>query len=212
MLDFPSEKHVVLLDAVIWREHLRPFLFHVYTPLFYLFPVTAAVHSPLLLQTTCFKLLPGFFSAAFHQPIFPSPPPLILTSLICWLFSPPCLFYFFPPVHPSAPCLPGFLRLSPSSRGDGEEKKIAAQRWLSRANDTRREQTRAYHKQSEKRTNRCRIQTLPFNKHFRDGVASSRLSQSLKGRGGPSRGRPCANEEVGKAAEGGGRESDQMTP
>lgn len=176
------------------------------------FPATAAVHSPLLLQTTCFKLLPGFLAAAFHQPVFPSPPPLILTSLICWLFSPPCLFYFFPPVHPSAPSLPGFLRLSSSSRGDGEEKKIAARRRLSRANETRQEQTRAYRKQSEKRTDRCRIQTIPFNKHFRDGAASSRLSQSLKGRGGPSRGRPCANEEVGKAAEGGGRESDQMTP
>lgn len=37
MLDFPSEKHVVLLDAVIWREHLGLFLFHVYNPVFYLF-------------------------------------------------------------------------------------------------------------------------------------------------------------------------------
>lgn len=37
MLDFPSEKHVVLLDAVIWQEHLRLFRFHVYTPVFYLF-------------------------------------------------------------------------------------------------------------------------------------------------------------------------------
>lgn len=208
MLDFPSEKHVVLLDAVIWREHLRPFLFHVYTPLFYLFVLPcdgcrslSAPASDDVLQTFARISLRRFPSTRLS---LPTSSHLNITHLLAVF---PALFVLLlptrPPIRPQSARLPPTLLLEQGG-GGGEEKKIAARRRLSRANETQQEQTHAYRKQSEKRTD--------GRTHFRDGAASSRLSQSLKGRGGPSRGRPCANEEVGKAAEGGGRESDQMTP
>lgn len=200
MLDFPSEKHVVLLDAVIWWEHLRLFLFHVYTLVFICscFSATAVVHSLLLLWTTC--LIP-FASISLCR--FPSSRLFLPTSFLN-ITHPLAVFHTLfvlllftqPPIRPLSARLPltppwvwGKKRKSQCGNGSPVQTRCGGKNG-------------ALCKQSGKQTDHCRIQTISFNKHFRDEAASSRLFRSLKGWGGQSRGRPCANEKVGKAARG----------
>lgn len=183
-LIFPWKKHVVLFDAVIWREHLGPFLFHVYTPLFYFLIFSCDcchsfnLHScsaccPLIPVTVfCFELSPKF-SLPLSIPASVSPSSSSHPNITHRLPPPPCLFYSFLSIHPLSARLPP---LSPSKGGRGEEKKITT-RWLLFAQQceqllgqsrdtraaialrlgkqTRQEQTHADCKQSPKQTDRC---------------------------------------------------------
>lgn len=127
MLDFPSEKHVVLLDAVIWREHLRPFLFHVYTPLFYLFVLPCdgcrSLSAPApddVLQTFARISRRRFPSTRLS---LPTSSHLNITHLLAVF---PALFVLLlptrPPIRPQSARLPPTLLLEQGGRGRKENR------------------------------------------------------------------------------------------
>lgn len=156
MLDFPSEKHVVLLDAVIWRKHPRLFLFHVYTPVFYLF---------VLLSDGC----RSFFAAAPDDMLqtfarislsrFPSTRLSLSTASLLNITHPlavfPALFVLLlptrPPIRPLSARRPPTLPLKREGRREIRSAATSPQR----KQDVAGKKISAHCKQSEKQTDHC---------------------------------------------------------
>lgn len=181
MLDFPSEKHVVLLDAVIWREHLRPFLFHVYTPLFYLFVLPcdgcrslSAPASDDVLQTFARISLRRFPSTRLS---LPTSSHLNITHLLAVF---PALFVLLlptrPPIRPQSARLPPTLLLEQGGGGRRRKENRSATTALPRKRDTAGTNARVSQTIGE-----ADGRTDPFPR--RGGVLPS--FSIIKGEGGP---------------------------